>query len=227
MRSYKDGRAVVKGYLEDYANLMDGLVTMYEATFDWRWLSQAQTLAREMLELFWEPAGSAGTFYDTGKDAESLLVRPRDFFDNATPSGSAAATDVLQRLAVLTGDPELAKPAVAMLRSMQELMAHYPLGLAHWLGALDFYLSSPKEIAVIGPRERQDTQALLEVVFHRYLPNKVLAGYDPSDGASPARHLPLLQERGMLEGRATAYVCENYACQMPVTEPQALAGQLG
>ncbi len=226
MRSYKDGRAVVKGYLEDYANLIDGLVTLYEATFQWQWLSQAQNLAREMLDLFWEPAGNGGTFYDTGKDAESLLVRPRDFFDNATPSGSAAATDVLQRLAVLTGDPEMAKPAVAMLRSMQELMARYPLGLAHWLGALDFYLSTPREIAVMGPRERQDTQALLEVVFRRYLPNKVLAGYDPSDGASPARHLPLLQGREMLEGRATAYVCENYACRMPVTEPQALAGQL-
>jgi uncharacterized protein YyaL (SSP411 family) len=118
---------------------------------------------------------------------------------------------------------------------MQELMSRAPAGTGQWLAALDFYVSSPKEIAIVGPREDPATQELLDTVFGRFLPNKVVVGAEAGQSSSQSSsndadtsysRLPLLQERGMVNGRPTAYVCRNYACQLPVTEPEALAAQL-
>ena len=222
LRTYKDGRASLKGYLEDYAFLSDGLLALYEATFDFRWLDEARTLVDSMVGLFWDE--EQGIFYDTGSDHERLVMRPRDFFDNATPSGSSVAVDVLLHMSVLTGEGEYASRGSASLRSMQQYLAKAPLAVGHWLCALDFYLSTPKEIAIVGGIGDQATQALLNVVHGRYMPNKVLVGNDPS---KPYSAIPLLEDRDMVDNRPTAYVCENYACQLPVTEPEALAGRLG
>lgn len=222
LRAYKDGQAKLKGYLEDYAFLIDGLLALHEATFDGRWLDEAVSLARAMIALFWEEG--QGVFYDTGRDHEALVIRPRDVFDNATPSGSAMAADVLLRLSVISGEAEYSRLSTRALRSMREPMAVTPSGFAQWLAALDFYLSTPKEVAVLGSREDGATEALLAVIYGRYLPNKVLVGCDPGD-----RHVqgvPLLEGRSMVGGRPTAYVCERYTCQQPVTTPDELVAQL-
>ena len=224
LRTYKDGRASLKGYLEDYAFLADGLLALYEATFDPRWLVEARSMVDNMIDLFWDDGQDA--FYDTGTDHEALVVRPRDLFDNATPCGSSVATDVLLHLSVLTGESEYARRGSAALRSMRQYLARAPLGMGHWLCALDFYVSTPKEIAIVGKRSDPATQSLLEAVFNRYLPNKVVAGADPGMAEYASDVTPLLLDRVMLDGRPTAYVCQNYACQLPVTEPEPLASQL-
>jgi uncharacterized protein YyaL (SSP411 family) len=222
LRTWRAGEAKLSGYLEDYAYLIDALLSLYEATFEQRWLEEAVTLADAMIVLFWD-AGN-GFFFDTGLDHEQLLIRPRDIFDNATPSGGAAAALALLRLAVFTGKHEYETYAVSSLRSVRDVMPRMPSGFAHWLCALDFYLSTPKEIVVIGPREHEATRALLRVAHERYLPNRAIAGADApvADGMSP-----LLAGRELVDGRPTAYVCEHGACQLPVTEPDALAAQLG
>ena len=225
LRTYKDGRANLKGYLEDYAFVADGLLALYEVSFDHRWLEEARRLADNMVDLFWEEGQDA--FYDTGKDHEALIVRPRDVFDNATPCGSSVAVDVLLHLSVLTGEADYSRRAAAALRGMRQYLTQAPIGTGHWLCSLDFYLSTPKEIAIVGQRSNQATQALLEVVYGSYLPNKVVAGSDPGLPVHSSSVIPLVQGREMNGGRPTAYVCHNYVCQLPVTEPEALAQQLG
>ena len=176
-----------------------------------------------MLELFWDEREAK--FYDTGTDHETLIVRPRDITDNAMPSGGSAATDVLLRLSVLTDEPSYSRTAAAALRSVQPYMARVPEGFGNWLGALDFHLSSPHEIAVVGPLDDGDTQSLLDAVHSRYLPNRVVAGFDPAGGLSHS-DMPLLEDKVMQGGRPTAYVCHSYVCQRPVTDAGELAQQL-
>ena len=221
LRTWKDGRAKLKAYLEDYAFLIDALLALYEATFEQRWLEEAERLATSMIDLFWDEP--QGVFFDTGRDHEQLVVRPRDIFDNATPCGGSAAALALLRLAAFTGNVDFHRRAVSSLRSVREFLARMPAGFANWLCALDFYLSTPKEIVVIGSRDDAATRSLLDVAYRRYLPNRVIAGADSPvpDGVSP-----LLHDRSLVDGRPTAYVCEHYACRQPVTEPAALAEQL-
>ena len=227
LRTYRDGQAKLLGYLEDYSFVIDGLLALYEATFDLRWLEEAVTLADSMIELFWDEG--IGGFYDTGSDHETLVVRPRDVFDNAQPCGGSVASDVLLRLAVFTGKSDYSAKAAAPLRSLHQAMSQSPGGTGHWLSALDFYVSPPKEIAVIGPRDDPATQALLDTVFHRFLPNKVVMGVEPPLSptvGNSGSDIPLLAGRGMVGGLPSAYVCQNYACQLPVTDPAGLAEQL-
>ena len=231
LRSYRKGQAKLLGYLEDYAFVADGLVALYEATFDPRWLGEAIRLVDSMIELFWDD--QVGGFYDTGTDHEELVIRPRDVFDNAQPCGGSVASDVLLRLAVITGNDEYSTKATTPLRSLHQLIARAPGGTGHWLAALDFYLSTPKEIAIIGPREDPATQSLVDTVFHRYIPNKVVAGAElplSQRGAGgdfgQGVESPLLEGRDMVDGKPTAYLCEHYVCRLPVTDPESLAQQL-
>ncbi len=216
------GQAKLSGYLEDYAFLIDALLSLYEATFEPRWLEEAQILAGRMLELFWD--GKRGFFFDTGIDHERLVVRPREIFDNAIPSGGSAAAMALLRLAVFTGNGDYERCAASSLRSVRDYLGRAPSGMANWLVALDFYLSTPKEIVIVGALEHPATQALYQTAHRRYLPNRVIAG--AQDGSQDSGS-PLLDGRELVDGRPTAYVCENYACKLPVTEPDALAKQLG
>jgi uncharacterized protein YyaL (SSP411 family) len=224
LRSYRDGQAKLPGYLEDYAFVADGLVSLYEATFDPVWLRQAISLTDSMIELFWDDAVAG--FYDTGHDHESLVVRPRDIFDNAQPCGGSVASEVLLRLAVITGNDGYAIKGATPLRSLHQVLSRSPGGVAHWLAVLDFYVSVPKEIAIIGPVENPETRRLLDVVFQAYLPNRVMVGSTPSGDADRVDS-PLLEDRMMIDGRPTAFVCEHYVCRLPVTEPEALSQQLG
>ena len=219
-RSFREGQAKLPGFLEDYAFVADGLTALYEATFERRWLDAATELADEMISLFWDEG--EGCFYDTGREHEELVVRPRDVFDNAQPCGGSVASDVLLRLAVITGKDDYAAKGAAPLRGLAELMGRAPAGTGRWLAALDFYLSAPVEVAVVGPRDAPETAALLREVHGRYLPNRALVGAE-GESAAAGSGLPLLEGRGMLGGVPTAYVCEHYVCQLPVTD----AGDLG
>jgi uncharacterized protein YyaL (SSP411 family) len=223
LRSWKDGQSRITGYLEDYAMLGMGLLTLYEATFDRRWLDESRRLAEEALRLFWSADREA--FFDTGHDQESLVVRPRNIFDNAVPSGTSVAIDWLLRLAVVLGEERYEAIALRALRPMADLMQRYPSGFGRYLSALDFHLGPVAEIALVWPpgQERALTP-LVDTVFGRYQPNRVVVG--AAEGAPAAAGLPLLAERGSLNGRPTAYVCQRYVCQLPVTEPAALARQL-
>ncbi len=224
LRTYKDGKAHLNGYLEDYAYLADGLLYLYEATFNDRWLNEARRLADGMIDLFWEQAENG--FYDTGRDHEDLVVRPRDVFDNATPCGSSVAVDMLLRLSVFTGDGEYSRRASSALRAMRQYLIRAPNGMGHWLCALDFYLSTPKEIAIVGDPDDPATRELLRTVHAGCLPNKVLAGVSPEAPIGDAPSMPLLEGRTLVDGKPTAYVCQNYVCQLPVTDPESLARQL-
>ena len=223
-RSYKDGQARLNGYLEDYACVADGLVELYEATFETRWLREAASLADAILGLFWEEA--EGAFYDTAADHEELVTRPRDVYDNATPSGNSVAVDVLLKLSVLLEREDYRERAGAVLDNLSGGMVQVSGAFGRLLSALDFYLSTPYEVAIIGEREAPDTKMLLETVYSSYLPNKVVAGsYENDEEATQL--VPLLANRPMRGGRPTAYVCVNYACQSPTTDPAELARQLG
>ena len=218
-------QAKLNAYLEDYANVIDGLVELYQLTFDLRWLQAARDLAGTMIEQFWDERN--GGFFQTSHDHEGLIARPKDFVDNAVPSGNSVATDVLLRLHALTGDERYYTLAETILLMLREGMARQPLAFGHLLCALERVLGRSQEIAIIGDPADARTQALLAEVRSRFLPNTMTA-LAASDEAAQAAAIvvPLLAERGQIDGKPTAYVCENFACRMPVTEPMALATQL-
>ena len=155
LRTYRDGQGKLQGYLEDYSCVADGYLALYEATFRREWLDRATGLADTMIELFWDDG--VGGFFDTGVEHEALVTRPRDVFDNAQPCGGSVASEVLLRLAVITGNEEYNLKGAAPLRPLSRLMSQAPGGAAYWLAVLDFYVSIPKEIAIIGSRDGEDT----------------------------------------------------------------------
>ena len=212
-RTWKPGHeARLNGYLEDYANVADGLLGLYEATFAVRWLTAATELADVMLREYVD--SDNGGFFDTSIRHEALITRPKDVFDNATPSGNSVAADVLLRLALLTDRADYRSAAEGVLRLLPEAMARYPLGFARALNALDFFLDQPREIAIVGPYEAESTRSLRRAVFEPFVPNKVVAG----SGAD----IPLLEGREAPNGHALAYVCEHYVCRAPTNDPEML-----
>ncbi len=219
LRTYKDGRARLHGYLEDYAFLADGLLALYEASFNPRWFTEARRLMDEAIRLFADEQN--GGFFDTGSDHEALISRPKDIMDNATPAGNSVAADVLLRLAAFTGEEAYRRRADDYLRPIADIMVQHPQAFGHILGALDFAISKSKEIALIGDPQQSDTRALLEVINTRYLPNSVLACASLEDSES-IQSIPLLADRPMKDHKATAYICQNFACLSPVNTPEEL-----
>jgi uncharacterized protein YyaL (SSP411 family) len=218
---YKDGRAKHVGFLDDYSYVVSGLVTLYETTGRLRWLEAAVTLADKMVEEFWDEEG--GGFFYNGLSGEKLIVRNKDYFDNATPSGNSVAAEALLRLSVLTGNEDYRRKAVNVLRLVRDAVERYPSAFGYALGAIDFSLSTPKEIVVVG--EAAQARPLLREVWTRYLPNKVVVVSSGVDEAAAAL-VPLLRERTARGGRATAYVCESYTCLRPVDTAEELAALL-
>ena len=225
MHSYKDGKTSIPGYLDDYSLLIGGLLAVHQASFDQRWLEEAISLADAMIQRFWDREAE-GLFYDTADDHSTLFLRPRDIVDSVKPCGGSAAADILLRLSIITGDTAYESRAVAALSSLREQMTAHPLAFGNWLCSLDFNLAAPKEIAVAGVYDKLETQALLRIIHGRYMPNKVLVGVEPSEPYTP-KAAPLLENRTMLDGRSTVYLCHKYACQAPTTDPEALQEQLG
>lgn len=223
LRTCKDGIAKLNGYLEDYAFLSEGLLTLYETTGELAWLEECLEVTAKMVEEFWD--NQDGGFFYTGKSHETLIVRSKDYFDNATPSGNSVAADVLLRLAALTDNEGYRRRAATLLRLVAQPVSRYPSGFGRILCALDFHLSTPKEIAIIGEPGSAGTKSLKRQIWHRYLPNKVVAESHPDEERGPAL-IPLLRDRGTLKGRPTAYVCEHYTCKEPVTDAEMLSAQL-
>ena len=218
-RSWKDGRAVGAGVLEDHANLADGLLALYEATCDERWFATARALMDRVLTHFADPAGG---FFDTADDHERLVTRPKDVQDNAVPSGNAMAARVLIRLAAWTGEGAYRDAAERAMRLVVPYVARYPTGFAHWLSAMDLALSTVVEIAIVGGPDDPATGALLAEVRTGFRPNLVTSV--ATDAAASA--VPLLHDRVAVGGRATAYVCRGFECLLPVTDPAGLRAQL-
>lgn len=219
LRTWKAGsEARYNAYLEDYAYLADGLLALYQNTFDERWFTWAQELVEQMLAHFRDEEN--GGFFDTSDDHEALIHRPKDVQDNATPSANAMAAQVLLKMSLYTGNGRYWEIAEAAVSALHEALVRYPTGFAHWLSAAAFILGEPREVAIVGQPDAGDTAALLETVFARYRPNLVVAvGQD-------GEQVPLLADRSLQDGRATAYVCRRFVCKTPVNEPQALANQL-
>ena len=218
-RSWKDGRAVGEGVLEDYAHLGEGLLALYEATFDERWFLAARDLADQILAHFTDPAGG---FFDTADDHERLVTRPKDPQDNAVPAGGSMATLLLLKLAALTGDGRYREAAERAIGTVTTYAADYPTGFANWLTAIDFALAPVVEIAIVGDPDATDTHHLLEPVQRGFRPNQVVAASAAPEGSA----ISLLADRIAIDGKPTAYVCRNFTCRLPVTDPEALIAQL-
>jgi uncharacterized protein YyaL (SSP411 family) len=224
LRSWRDGRGGRPGYADDHALMAEACLTLYETTFELGWFERARALADDLVRLFHDP--ERGGFFQTGSDAESLVLRPKDLYDNAVPSGNSAAADVLLRLAHLTGEPEFERAGASALRLVRDAMAGAPSGFGHALCALDLHLGPVREVAIVGePADERTRRLAAEVTTARFVPNHVLAVAGPGDEAA-RRAVALLLDRPRVDDEPTAYVCERFTCRLPVTEPQALARQL-
>jgi uncharacterized protein YyaL (SSP411 family) len=168
-----------------------------------------------MVRAFWDSKN--GTFYDSAHRESNLFLRPINVADNTIPSGSSVATATLLRLSRLTNNSTLEDIASRCLGKVAELLSRYPLGFGNWLCALDFHLSNPREIAIIGPRNNPTTQELLRTLCKTWLPNKVFAAHDPED--ERALCIGLLKDKTMTNGQPTAYLCERFVCREPATNP--------
>jgi uncharacterized protein YyaL (SSP411 family) len=213
LRSYNAGRAHLNAYLEDHAFLLEALLTLYEATFDPRWFSEARGLADIILERFEDP--ERGGFFSTATDHEELIARRKDIDDHPIPAGSSSAAFGLLRLARLTGEQRYEDAALGHIRLLHVIAPQHAGGFGHLLQAIDFLLADVREVALVG----EDRGPLESVVREQFRPHLVLAG-GPADG------VPLLEGRSTVDGRAAAYVCERFACQRPVTEPDELRALL-
>jgi uncharacterized protein YyaL (SSP411 family) len=225
VRSWRDGRRGPRAFADDHALAADGLLTLYETTFELRWFELARALCDELLRSFRDEDG--GGFFQTAADAEGLVLRPKELFDNAVSSGNSAAATVLLRMARLTGEAAYDEAAESALRVVRAGMAQAPTGFGQALCALDAFLAPSREVAIVGDPSAEATHALVrEVTVERFVPNHVLAVAAPDD-ARAAERVPLLAGRSTLDGSPTAYVCERFGCNLPVTSPAELAAQLG
>jgi uncharacterized protein YyaL (SSP411 family) len=218
LRTYKDGRAKLNAYLEDYANFADALVELYQVSGETKYLAEARRLADLMITEFWDEEN--GGFFFTANNHEELIVRSKDYYDNATPSGYSVAADVLLKLSKLAGDEKYERFAVTVLRLVSSQIRRYPNGFGRALSALEFYLNPTKEIVIIGEKGNE----LEREIRREYLPDKVVVLSE--EAGKDAELIPLLRERKMIDDKPTAYVCENFACRMPVQSKEDLRKQL-
>ena len=219
-RSWRQGKATDDVFLEDYAALILGLLELYQTDFQDRWFASAQQLAAEMIDLFEDPNGG---FFDTSKDSQELLLRPRDLQDNATPSGSALACEALLRLAAFTDNGSYRDRAEKSLQLIAQHALRYPTSFGRWLSAADFALGNVKQVAVVYGSDPQEARSLLQVIRSGYRPNVVVA----ASSQPPSKEAPsLLTERPLKENQPTVYVCEGFVCKMPVNTISELQGLL-
>ena len=218
LRVYAGGRAAVPAFLEDYAGLADGLLSLYEAGAGERWFVASCSLAEEMLDRFWDPEG--GGFFTTGAANERLVSRSKPTHDGATASGNSAAARLLARLYALTGDGAYADRLQTMTAAFGVILERAPVMMTGFVATAD-WLPRHQAVAVVGPGDAPDTRALLRTVWADPPGTAIVMQHDP-DGASAESTVPQLAGKGAVDGRATAYVCHGFACSAPVTTPQAL-----
>lgn len=219
-----EGRTRIPAFLEDHASLGNALLSLHEATLEPRWLEEAVRLADEVRRDFWEE--EEGVLYDSPADGEPLVVRPRDIMDNATPSGTSLAVELWLRLAPFTGDPQGdVERARRILGRESEAMARYPTAFGRLLSSVERLVHPPVEVAILGPREHPTVAAMLAAAHGRFLPVRAITGSAPGDPPL-SFPTPLLEGRGMREGRPAAWVCRNRACGPPLSDPGELAAAL-
>jgi uncharacterized protein len=215
VRSWREGRTGAYGFLDDHAGMALACLALWETTAGGQWIEAALEMGGMLPDLFGDPAGA---YFQTASDAEVPLTRPRELFDNAVPAGNSLAAEVLIRLGLLTGDAQLEEAGVRALRGIRDLLERAPSAFGSALGALDLHLGPTRELAVVGRREAR--QPLLEVAWSAFRPRLVVAPGDPGTAS-----VALLEGRDD-GGGAAAYVCERFACRLPVTTPEELAQQL-
>jgi uncharacterized protein len=221
LRAWRDGASGGPGFADDHALLAAAFLVLYEATSDLRWFEAARELIEALLKLFEDR--EHGGFFQTGTDAETLIIRPKELYDNALPSGNSAAAEALLRLGLFTGDAAYEARAVAALALLRDGMRRAPSAFGHTLCALDLYVGPSKEVAIIGDRPEAETDALVrEVVTKRFLPNVVVAVARPDDDRARSE-VPLLADRHLVDGRPAAFVCERFVCKTPLTDPDELS----
>ena len=221
LRTWKEGSTgKYNAYLEDYAYLADGLVALYQSTFDSRWYTWAEELIDLILVHFQDH--NDGGFFDTSDDHESLIYRPKGLQDNAVPSGNSMTTSTLLKLGLLSGNYEYLRAAETTIAGMREPIAEHPTAFAQWLSSAAFLLADSKEVAILGDSAKKDTQLLIDVVQSQYNPFLVVAAGSPGD----ENPVPLLSGRKLINGSATAYVCRRFVCKLPVNDPATLRSQL-
>jgi len=212
LRTYRNGKSHLNGYLSDYAFLIAALVDYYESSFEWAYLEKAIEINDLMIQKFWDE--KSGGFYFTPTDHERLIVRTRNAYDNAIPSGNSVAVHNLLKLSQFTGDLKLKEKAEQTLKLYTTQMQRSPSGFAVLLSSLDHFWGKPKEIVIAGDRKSEKMLGMIAAVHERYLPNKILAHADPSFSAKKEL-LPVLEGKISSDGQAKIFVCENYACQRP------------
>jgi uncharacterized protein len=220
-RTYKAGKVKINAYLEDYANMIDALLELYQSTFLEKWFDAARNLANVVLEHF---SAEDGGFFDTSDDHESLIVRPRSLQDNATPSGNNMIARQFIRLSAYTGDARYDEAARAILKPLLPAMQQYPQAFGEALNAADMLIQGVHEVAIVGSPVKAETKALLAQVREIYRPN-VITALAREDVAGET-NIPLLNYRKMRGGAPTVYVCQHFTCKMPVTTAEAMADLL-
>jgi uncharacterized protein YyaL (SSP411 family) len=224
LRSWREGIAGVRAFADDHALLAGAFLTLYETTSDLRWFVAARELCDTLLDRFADQ--ERGGFFQTDSDADDLVIRPKDLYDNAVPSGNSAAAEALLRLALFTGEARYEDAAVSALRLVRDVLPSAPSGFGQALCALDLYLGPSYEVAIVGDPDASDTKALVdEVVRTRWRPNLVLAVASPKN-VDAAHTVALLSDRPRIGEDATAHVCQRFVCRLPVTAPSALADAL-
>jgi uncharacterized protein YyaL (SSP411 family) len=223
-RSWRGGVVGRAGFADDHALMALACLSLYETTFELRWFEAARELVDDLLERFLDRDG--GGFFQTAVDADRLLLRPKDLYDNAVPSGNSSAAEAMLRMAMFTGEAEYERAGVSALGLVRDVLGRAPTAFGHALCALDLYLGPAHEVAIVGDPASAETRAMaVSVTRERYRPGVVLAVADPRDAAA-AELVPLLRDRRQVDGRPTAFVCERFTCRLPVTDPKALAAQL-
>jgi len=214
---FRDGQAGITASVDDYAFLIWGLIELYEATFDARYLKTAMELNEEMLKHFWD--GKSGGLFFTPDDGEDLIVRKKEIYDGAVPSGNAVAMLNLLRLGRFTGQSLLEERAMKIGRAFSEAVEQFPSGYTQFLVALDFVIGPSYEVVVVGHSEAEDTKEMLKALSTRFIPNKVTL-FRPTEIESPSidQLAEYIKHQVSLDGKATAYVCVNFACNQPTTE---------
>ena len=221
--SYKQGQARVEGFASDYALYAYGLLALYRATWETRWVAAARELIDTLLAEFWD--AEQGGFFQTGVRHEALVARPKELFDEAVPSANGIAASVLLRLAALTGEGEYERRARTTIALVSRAITQYPSGFGSWLNALDQLLASPREVAIAGDPGLPDTARLLRELDRRWLPNVTVAVAAPGD-ADAAQLVPLLRDRPQRDELATAYVCRDWVCNLPTTDAAEMLRQV-
>ena len=225
LRRFRDGDAAIPGFLDDYSMFTQALLDLYETQFDRRHLDLAIELTGKMRERFEDQ--EKGGFFTSPEGDASLVIRMKDDYDGAEPSGNSIAVMNLLRLAQLVNRLEYRELAERTVTAFEPRLSVASAALPQMLAACEYLSSDPQQIVIVGEKESPGTQALLRAVFTRFSPNRVLILIDSEETrAAFASHIPSIAAMRELDGRAAAYVCRNYACQLPVSSPDELAGLL-